>query len=450
MMGPSSKSRCSTTFRAVGPCQARPDDRAGLASVETPDPLTYNFSLKPNLTFHDGTPIDAAAAKANFDRVLDPALGSPRRSELAPVDTVTVTGPLTFTIKLKAPYAPLLQVLSNRAGMLVSPTAVKSLGADFATKAVGAGPYKLVNWTKNAELVLEAFPGYWRGAPAIERVVFRRSRMRPCGWRTCARGPSSSSTPSPPRPWSTGTRSQCRAEAGTGVGIQRILFQHDTGALRQPQGPPGFTTAIDKQAILRAVYSGRERSLRAAFPFHGLGHDTSFAPYKPAWMPRRNCWPRPGSQPRAGDHHRDELARPGPHGRGPASAGECGGFKVEIKQIDATSLITVLRQKDFDLCMSPWSGARIPTATCSTISRRPVPTTSWAIRATRSPTCSRRPGVLRRRPIAPSSTASRSSDRGRCSDALSDVPGHAAGFDEGSRLAAISRRCFPPAIAKLS
>ena len=36
------------------------------------------------------------------------------------------------------------------------------------------------------------------------------------------------------------------------------------------------------------------------------------------------------------------------------------GFKVEIKQIDATSLITVLRQKDFDLCMSPWSGRTDP------------------------------------------------------------------------------------------
>uniref|UniRef100_UPI0025E4F407 ABC transporter substrate-binding protein n=1 Tax=Tardiphaga sp. TaxID=1926292 RepID=UPI0025E4F407 len=52
----------------------------GLASVETPDPLTYRFTLKPNLTFHDGTPIDAAAVKANFDRMLDPATASPRRS----------------------------------------------------------------------------------------------------------------------------------------------------------------------------------------------------------------------------------------------------------------------------------------------------------------------------------------------------------------------------------
>ena len=62
----------------------------GLASVETPDPLTYRFALKPNLTFHDGTPIDSAAVKANFDRMLDPATASPRRSELTPIDQVEV------------------------------------------------------------------------------------------------------------------------------------------------------------------------------------------------------------------------------------------------------------------------------------------------------------------------------------------------------------------------
>ena len=86
----------------------------GLASVETPDPLTYHFTLKPNLTFHDGTTIDAAAVKANFDRMLEPATASPRRSELSPIVQVEITGLLTFTIKLKAAYAPLLQGMARQ------------------------------------------------------------------------------------------------------------------------------------------------------------------------------------------------------------------------------------------------------------------------------------------------------------------------------------------------
>ena len=66
----------------------------GLASVETPDDTTYVLTLKEGLTFHDGTPVDAEAVKANFDRMMDPATGSPRASDLGPVDSVEVTGPL--------------------------------------------------------------------------------------------------------------------------------------------------------------------------------------------------------------------------------------------------------------------------------------------------------------------------------------------------------------------
>ena len=45
---------------------------------------------------------------------------------------------------------------------MVSPTAVKQLGADFANKGVGAGPFKVTRWVKNSELSLERFDGYWR------------------------------------------------------------------------------------------------------------------------------------------------------------------------------------------------------------------------------------------------------------------------------------------------
>jgi peptide/nickel transport system substrate-binding protein len=70
----------------------------GLASFTLRDPLTYDFTLKPNLTFHDGTPVDAAAAKANLERYMDPAGGSIRRSDLGPLTSVEVTGPLTITL----------------------------------------------------------------------------------------------------------------------------------------------------------------------------------------------------------------------------------------------------------------------------------------------------------------------------------------------------------------
>ena len=335
----------------------------GLARFETPDPLTYRFTLKPNLTFHDGTPINAAAVKANFDRMLDPALGSPRRSELSPIDHIEVTGALTFTIKLKTAYAPLLQVLSNRAGMMVSPAALKSLGADFGTRAVGAGPYRVVSWTKNSELILERFPGYWRGPAAIERIVFRpiadetvrltnlRSRTVQLVDAVPAQAVGA-----------LGRESDITLKQASGLGFNAFSFNTGKPPFNDVRVRQAFTSAIDKQAILRAVYFGTGNVAHGAIPpSMAWAHDAAFMPTTPSAETARKLLAEAG------------VATPVPVTitvtNSPAvvrtaevmqAQANLAGFKVEIKQIDATSLITVLRSKDFELCMSPWSGRTDP------------------------------------------------------------------------------------------
>lgn len=335
----------------------------GLASVVNPDPLTYRFTLRPNLSFHDGTPIDAAAVKANFDRMLDPATGSPRRSELAPVDVVEVTGPLTFTLRLKAPYAPLLQVLANRAGMMVSPTAVKALGADFATKAVGAGPYKLVSWTKNAELVLERFAGHWRGAPSIDRIVFRPIVDETVRLANLRSGTVQLVDAVPPQAFGTLSREPAlTVKQASGLGFNGFSFNTTRAPFNDARVRQAFTHAIDKQLVLRAVYFGIGKVAWGGIPPSvGWAHDPNLAPYKPS-----------------ADASRKLLAEAGVTTPVPVTItvtnspiqvrtaevlqaqANAAGFRVTIKQIDPTSLITVLRQKDFELCMSPWSGRADP------------------------------------------------------------------------------------------
>ena len=335
----------------------------GLASVANPDPLTYRFTLRPNLTFHDGTPIDAAAAKANFDRMLDPATGSPRRSELAPVDSVEVTGPLTFTIKLKAPYAPLLQVLANRAGMMVSPTAVKALGADFATKAVGAGPYKLVSWTKNAELVLERFTGYWRGAPSIERVVFRPIADETVRLANLRSGTVQLVDAVPPQAVGTLSREAALTmKQASGLGFNGFSFNTTRAPFNDARVRQAFTTAIDKQSILRVVYFGTGKVAWGGIPPSvGWAHDPNLAPFKTSAEASRKLLAEAGVTTPVPVTitvtNSPVQVRTAEVLQAQANA---AGFQVSIKQIDATSLITVLRQKDFELCMSPWSGRADP------------------------------------------------------------------------------------------
>src|SRR5271154_5598767 len=98
------------------------------------DNKTLTLKLRPGVLFHDGEKFDAAAVKFNIERHKTLA-GSNRRGELLPVTSVEVVDPLTARLVLSAPFAPLLSVLSDRAGMMVSPKA-----AAASPEAFGARP----------------------------------------------------------------------------------------------------------------------------------------------------------------------------------------------------------------------------------------------------------------------------------------------------------------------
>src|SRR5436305_8427978 len=90
-----------------------------------PDNKSLTLKLREGVTFHDGEKFDAAAVKYNLERHKTMA-GSNRRGELAPVESIDVVDPLTVKLNLKAPFAPLLAQLADRAGMMVSPKAAQA------------------------------------------------------------------------------------------------------------------------------------------------------------------------------------------------------------------------------------------------------------------------------------------------------------------------------------
>jgi peptide/nickel transport system substrate-binding protein len=136
------------------------------------DGKAMTIKLRPGVKFHDGEPLDAEAAKYSIERHMS-FPGSYRKSELANVDHVEIVDPLTITLVLKTPYAPLIAQLTDRSGMMVSPKAAKEAGDKFGLHPVCAGPYKFVERVQQDRIVFEKFADYWnKDNVFIDKIVY--------------------------------------------------------------------------------------------------------------------------------------------------------------------------------------------------------------------------------------------------------------------------------------
>ncbi len=143
------------------------------------DGLTYTFNLRDGVRFHDGTPFNAEAVKFNFDRMLDEShpfhdTGPfPLSFFFGSIASTDVVDELTVRFTLSDPYGPFLSNLAYPTGLMVSPTAVETHGAEFGRNPSGTGPFIFSVWESNRQVALERNANYWDGAPPLRGVVFR-------------------------------------------------------------------------------------------------------------------------------------------------------------------------------------------------------------------------------------------------------------------------------------
>lgn len=151
----------------------------GLAeSWEFLNPTTLVLHLRRGVQFHDGTEFNAEAVKFNLERIMDPATGSVVRSELSVVESVEVVDSHTVLLNLSSPSAAILGALADRAGAMVSPTALQQMGPrEFSRRPVGAGPFIFKEWVDGSHWVLERNPNHWEpDYPKLDRIVFYHFR----------------------------------------------------------------------------------------------------------------------------------------------------------------------------------------------------------------------------------------------------------------------------------
>jgi ABC-type transport system substrate-binding protein len=137
--------------------------------VEHNDDFTeWTFHLREGVTFHDGTPFDAAAVKANLDGSRN-GIGA---LALKIIESVDVVDGNTVEVNMTAPWSGFPGVLTGAPGYMASPA---SLAANTAsTRPVGTGPYVFGDWTPDRNLTVTRNPNYWQsGLPYLDELEYQ-------------------------------------------------------------------------------------------------------------------------------------------------------------------------------------------------------------------------------------------------------------------------------------
>ena len=132
------------------------------------DVTTWELKLRRGITFHNGAPFNAAAAKYSIERIIsDDEVNSDLRSQVDKISGVDVVDDYTIRINTNGPD-PVLPARLYMVQMVEPGAAADGL----ADQAVGTGPYKLVDWVPGDSLTLTRNTDYWGPEPQIDEVKF--------------------------------------------------------------------------------------------------------------------------------------------------------------------------------------------------------------------------------------------------------------------------------------
>jgi peptide/nickel transport system substrate-binding protein len=136
---------------------------------ETPNATTYIFYLRQGVKFHDGRPFTARDVVYTFRSLLDGSISTAKTGTFRLIESIRAPDDRTVIFTLKEPFAPFLWNLTGGAIAIVPDGA----GPDFASKLTGTGPFALVHYIQDVEVLLKRNDSYYGEKPTVPAVRFK-------------------------------------------------------------------------------------------------------------------------------------------------------------------------------------------------------------------------------------------------------------------------------------
>lgn len=254
----------------------------GLATSWTQlDDLTFEFTLREGVTFHNGEPFNADAVVYTFDRLLDPENASPQRFNYTAIERFEKIDDFTVRMIMNEVDPVIISKLSGYGAAIVAPQYIEENGADHVGSVMmpGTGPFQIVEYRRDDSLTLQAYDGFWGGAPNIQTLVYRIIPDDATRLAEFLSGGVDVLTLNP-----------AQAQAVTGqAGLQVISVGVPTvNGLRMDAAKAptdnvkireAIAHAIDTQLIINTILNGNGVAMPVWQSPYSFGFDASMAPY---------------------------------------------------------------------------------------------------------------------------------------------------------------------------
>jgi peptide/nickel transport system substrate-binding protein len=248
-------------------------------SWEQPDALTWVFHLRDGVRFQDGRPLEAADVVWTIESLIEPKLAgliSSKSGSYATVDRAEAKDRLTVVVHMKRPDAGLLFNMSDGLFGVVP----RGAGSDFGLHPVGSGPYRFVSQVQDKDVVLDRFAGCWskrdqgpgdreqNTGAGIQRLQFNVVPDTITSALELQKGSAdaASNVLTPDMVYALRDAPGLQTASGPGSNVWYLNFNVDDPALRDKRVRQAVALAIDRPAIMAALWRGHARLADTLLP----------------------------------------------------------------------------------------------------------------------------------------------------------------------------------------